>query len=109
MEHGTVILRANLVLPISHDPLPDGEVVVEHGRIVEVRPRSTLAGDEVLEFGDAIVMPGLINGHSHLEYTALRGWNDRVPFLNGFAGWCRSRRNAPRSCGCLRRCWAQRS
>ncbi len=86
MEHGTVILRANLVLPISHDPLPDGEVVVEHGRIVEVRPRSTLAGDEVLEFGDAIVMPGLINGHSHLEYTALRGWNDRVPFFEWIRG-----------------------
>lgn len=86
MEHRTLIVRANLVLPISHDPLPEGEVVVENGQIVEVRPRSTLAGDEVLEFGDAIVMPGLINGHSHLEYTALRGWNDRVPFFEWIRG-----------------------
>lgn len=76
-----MILRANWVLPISRDPLPDGEVVVENGQIVEVRPRSTLVGDEVLDFGDAILMPGLINGHTHIEYTALRGLNDRVPFF----------------------------
>ncbi|GIV07364.1 MAG: S-adenosylhomocysteine deaminase [Fimbriimonadales bacterium] len=81
MEHRTLILRANWVLPMSHDPLPDGEVVVENGQIVAVRPRSDLSGAEVIEFGDAILMPGLINGHCHLEYTALRGLDDRTPFF----------------------------
>lgn len=81
MEHGTVILRANWVLPISHDPLPDGEVVVENGQIAEVRPRSEASGSEVIDFGDAILLPGLVNGHCHLEYTALRGLDDRTPFF----------------------------
>ncbi|MCS7190684.1 MAG: amidohydrolase family protein, partial [Fimbriimonadales bacterium] len=67
---------------ISHDPLPDGEVVVEDGQIAEVRPRSTVSGAEVIDFGDAILMPGLVNGHCHLEYTALRGLNDRTPFFD---------------------------
>jgi len=26
-------------------------------------------------------MPGLVNGHCHLEYTALRGYDDRLPFF----------------------------
>lgn len=82
MEHRTVILRANWVLPISSEPLPDGEVVVENGQIVEVRVRSDLSGTEVIEFGDAILMPGLVNGHCHLEYTALRGLDDRTPFFD---------------------------
>ncbi|MCS7300166.1 MAG: amidohydrolase family protein [Fimbriimonadales bacterium] len=82
MEHRTVILRANCVLPMSREPLLDGEVVIENGQIAEVRPRSSVWSDAVIDFGDAILMPGLINGHCHLEYTALRGLNDRTPFFD---------------------------
>lgn len=67
---------------MSGDPLSDGEVVVENGQIAEVRPRSDAQGGEVMDFGDAILMPGLINGHCHLEYTALRGLDDRTPFFD---------------------------
>ncbi len=82
MEHPALILRANWVLPISGEPLPNGEVVVENGQIVEVRSQSgTRRASDVLDFGDAILMPGLVNAHCHLEYTALRGLNDRVPFF----------------------------
>ncbi|GIV07761.1 MAG: hydrolase [Fimbriimonadales bacterium] len=81
MQNGTLILRANWVLPMSHDPLPEGEVVVENGQVVEVRPRSTVSGSEVIDFGDAILLPGLVNGHCHLEYTALRGLDDHTPFF----------------------------
>ncbi len=81
MEHSSLILRANWVLPISHDPISDGEVVIENGQIVEVRPRSEAKGSDVVEFGDAIVMPGLVNGHCHLEYTGLRGYDDHTPFF----------------------------
>jgi len=82
MEHPPLILRANWVLPISSEPLPNGEVVVENGQIVEVRPQpNTRKASDVLDFGDAILMPGLVNAHCHLEYTALRGLNDRTPFF----------------------------
>jgi putative selenium metabolism protein SsnA len=42
----------------------DGGVIVGRGR-VEARP-----GDEVVDCGGAVVMPGLVNGHTHL-YSAL--------------------------------------
>jgi cytosine/adenosine deaminase-related metal-dependent hydrolase len=76
-----MILRARWVLPISIEPIPDGEVIVENGRIAEVRPRSSLLDSDALDFGDAILMPALVNGHCHLEYTALRGLNDCAPFF----------------------------
>lgn len=86
MEHPSVILRAKWVLPISQEPIADGEVVMERGQIVEVRPQTALAGKEVLDFGDAVILPGLINAHCHLEYTGLRGYNDKVPFFDWIRG-----------------------
>lgn len=37
-----------------------------------------------MDLGDALLMPGLVNAHSHLDYTALRG---RLPEVRGFARW----------------------
>ncbi len=81
MEHRPLRLRANWVLPISIDPIPNGEVVVENGQIVEVRPQNGEPAPDAVDLGDAILMPGLINGHCHLEYTALRGYDDETPFF----------------------------
>lgn len=53
--------------------------VGDHGRIVEVRPAR--AG-EVVEPG--ILLPGLVNAHSHLELSQLRG---QVPGGQGSVAW----------------------
>lgn len=71
---------ARWVLPIDVPVIEDGEVVVEDGRIAAVRPRRTPAR-ECRDFGDAVLMPGLVNTHTHLEYTALRGFLEDVPFF----------------------------
>ena len=71
---------ARWVLPVDAAPIKDGEVVVEDGMIAAVRPCRTPA-HERRDFGDAILMPGLVNAHSHLEYTALRGFLEDVPFF----------------------------
>lgn len=76
-----MILRAHWVLPIAAPPIEDGEVVVRNGVIVDVRKRSgMLGGVEVIDFGDAIILPGFVNAHTHLELTALRGAIEDVPF-----------------------------
>ena len=71
---------ARWVLPIDQPPFEDGEVVVENGRIAAVRPRATPA-NECRDFGEAVLLPGLVNAHTHLEYTALRGFLEDVPFF----------------------------
>lgn len=71
---------ARWVLPIDAPSIDSGEVVVENGVIAAVRPRQT-PSNKCRDFGDAVLMPGLVNAHSHLEYTALRGFLEDVPFF----------------------------
>jgi 5-methylthioadenosine/S-adenosylhomocysteine deaminase len=74
-------LRAKWVLPIGGEPLENGEVVLEGSRIVEVRSASGSRADSVLDFGDAILMPGLVNVHTHLDYTLYRGFLEDLDFF----------------------------
>ncbi len=71
---------ARWVLPVDAAPIDNGEVIVEDGVILEVRTRRAPAG-ECRDFGEAALLPGLVNAHTHLEYTALRGFLEDVPFF----------------------------
>jgi cytosine/adenosine deaminase-related metal-dependent hydrolase len=69
-----VVLRANWVLPITNPPIAHGEVVVEEGRIAEIRQaRGVLDSRTGRDFGAAVILPGLVNAHTHLDYTLFRG------------------------------------
>jgi cytosine/adenosine deaminase-related metal-dependent hydrolase len=67
------------VLPVSRPPLREGAVVVEGDRIKAVGPaKEVLAGFKglVCDHGSGAILPGLVNCHVHLEFSALAG---RVP------------------------------
>ncbi|MCY7375104.1 MAG: amidohydrolase family protein [Pyrinomonadaceae bacterium] len=76
------IFSADYVLPISADLIENGAVVVDETRIAAIGTREELiekfpeAAAE--HFGEAVIMPGLVNCHSHLEITAMRGFLDDV-------------------------------
>ena len=63
-------LRARHVLPISGPPLENAWLRIAHGRVVAVG-RGRPAGD-VIDLGDVIVLPGLVNAHTHLEFSAMQ-------------------------------------
>ena len=72
--------HARWVLPITQPPIENGTVVENDGVITYVGPRSAaLAGDDY-ELGDAILLPGLVNVHTHLELTAMRGFLENCRF-----------------------------
>jgi len=78
-----VRLRARWVLPVEGAPIEGGEVVVEGERIVAVRP-VPIAGHSVgdaRDFGDAILLPGLVNVHAHIDYTVMRGLLEDIAFF----------------------------
>ena len=75
-------LRARWVLPLESGPIPDGEIVVEDGRIVEVRPAPAGACPDARDFGEAALLPGLVNSHAHIEYTVMRGLLEDLPFFD---------------------------
>ena len=78
-----------MVHPITAPPIQDGAVVIDGtGRIAAVGPHArvpTPPGSTVLEFRDALLLPGLINCHTHLELTHLAGHNSE----RDFAAWIR--------------------
>jgi cytosine/adenosine deaminase-related metal-dependent hydrolase len=74
---------ARWVLPIDAPPMEHGEVVVEDGRISAVRAAISpqYRDKNRRDFGEAVLLPGLVNAHTHWEYTALRGFLEDVPFF----------------------------
>ena len=74
------VYAARWVLPVDAAPITDGEVVIEDGVVAAVRAAQTPARER-RDFGEAVLMAGLVNAHSHLEYTALRGFLEDVPFF----------------------------
>ncbi len=82
------LLSADWALPVSNPPLRKGGVVLEGGTIAAVGPVDTLLrnyphADHRPLLGH-ILMPGLVNAHTHLELTALK---DRVPAGDSFVSW----------------------
>ncbi|HEU4641685.1 MAG TPA: amidohydrolase family protein [Gemmatimonadaceae bacterium] len=72
--------HAHWVLPVSAPPIRDGTVVVDGGRIAWVGARADAPPGEDRELGRAVLLPGLVNAHTHLELTAFRSLLDGLPF-----------------------------
>lgn len=83
------ILTADYVLPISSEPILAGAVAVENASIVAVGTREQIVDShpdsEIEDFGQAVILPGFVNCHSHLELTAMRGALDDVE--HDFRSW----------------------
>ncbi|MEP6893622.1 MAG: amidohydrolase family protein [Gaiellaceae bacterium] len=72
------VLSADWVLPIAGSPIENGAVSFEDGRIVAVGTAAQLGAGE--RFEDAVILPGFVNAHSHLEYAAYAGFGDGLSF-----------------------------
>jgi len=77
-------LAARWILPVADAPIAHGAVLVgADGRITAVGPDADVPrpGGAVLhDLGDALLLPGLVNTHAHLELMALRGLVTERPF-----------------------------
>src|SRR5256714_13411414 len=72
--------HARWVLPITQPPVENGTVVESDGVITHVGPRSAAPRGDDYDLGDAILLPGLVNTHTHLELTAMRGFLENCLF-----------------------------
>jgi 5-methylthioadenosine/S-adenosylhomocysteine deaminase len=76
---------------VATPAIEDGAVAVEGTHIVGVGTRAEIAAQfpEATreDFGAAAIMPGLVNCHTHLELTAMRGYLEDVE--DDFFAWLR--------------------
>lgn len=78
------LYTAAWVLPVVTPPIQDGAVLVDGERIAwvgradaaPVSPDAT----RVVALGNAVLLPGLVNAHTHLELTSLRGFLEGLDF-----------------------------
>lgn len=87
----TTLYCARWVLPISSPPISDAAIAVINDTVVSVGKRDAVAASfpdaTVQEFGEAAIIPGLVNAHSHLELTAMRGFLEKEE--SDFFSWLR--------------------
>ena len=75
--------HARWVVPVTAPPIADGTVITEGERIVWVGERRLApAGGRDEDLGHAALTPGLVNAHTHLDLTVLRGFLSDLPFFD---------------------------
>ena len=97
--------HARWIVPVDSPPIENGAITFDRERIVSIgrakSPSQNPCGtgfqpvgfqglgmgskpSTTVDFGDAVILPGFVNAHTHLELTHLRG---RVPFRGLFVRW----------------------
>jgi 5-methylthioadenosine/S-adenosylhomocysteine deaminase len=86
------LLNARWIVPVE----PEGRVLEHHalaihqGRILAILPQDQAAArfsaEVALNLDRHVLMPGLINAHTHASMTLLRGFADDLPLMNWLQG-----------------------
>src|SRR2546421_2550328 len=103
-----ISVQAKIVFPVDRPPILHGIVTIDGTRIVSVGKKAV--GGKLVDLGPVAILPGLINAHTHLEFSYLqqplgrpgmplvdwirlviaeRGRRDFVP--DSMSGWLESR------------------
>lgn len=81
-----MLICAQYVFPITSDPITGGAVLVRDGKILDVGKvemlRLRYPEEEVVDYGLAAVMPGLVDLHTRLEKSVLRGMVADMPYAS---------------------------
>jgi len=86
------IYTARHILPVTSPARLDGAIAVKDGRIAQIGARSDIEaaapeGTPVHDLGSAVVLPGLVNAHIHLELSWLG--DEQLP-LGDYVDWLRA-------------------
>ena len=91
-----MIIKARYVVPIDGPVIENGAVSFENGVITSLGPSRERTEGTSVDYGDAVICPGFVNAHTHLELSSLAG---KVPPGPDFIDWLHrllaARRNEP--------------
>ena len=85
-----ITLRARWIVPVGMPAIENGWVRIERGRFAAIGRWAGLsapASAAILDLGDSILLPGLVNAHTHLEFSDLPRPLDA---RGGLPGWIRA-------------------
>ncbi|HET6978007.1 MAG TPA: amidohydrolase family protein [Pyrinomonadaceae bacterium] len=87
----STIYSARWVVPVSVAPIEHGAVAVSGDVVVGVGTQAEIVERfpefKIESLGEAVILPGLVNAHTHLELTAMRGYLENEE--GDFFAWLR--------------------
>ncbi len=82
-------LRARWALPVDRGPIHAAAILIgADGRIASVGPDAAVPSPEdalILDLGESVLLPGLVNAHTHLELTGFEGAGADLEFPDWIA------------------------
>ena len=81
------LIKARWIVPVTAPPIPWGGIIINGGKIERLlteKDTKTFPVAQIQEYPGHIILPGLINAHTHLELTNLaeKQWADRYSFTS---------------------------
>ncbi len=82
------LLAADMVIPVSSEPIRNGAVVVDGGRIVDIGTSEKIEAAHPrlpeIRRPNSLILPGFVNAHTHLELSWTKG---KIGGFEDFTGW----------------------
>ena len=92
MENVETLINARWIVPVAPDDrvLEDHTLVIQEGRILDLLPQEEAAARyrpaNRADLGEHLVIPGLINAHTHAAMSLMRGLADDLPLMTWLEG-----------------------
>lgn len=80
-----LVIKGGRILTMDGAFIENGSVVVDNGIITYAGEEKTEKADKIIDARGCIVMPGLVNAHTHLSMTLFRGFADDM----GYEEWAK--------------------
>jgi len=88
MTHADTVINARWIIPVEPDGIvhENYSLIIHNGKILDLIPaaqaKSRYQGETALEFDEHVLIPGLINAHTHSAMSLFRGLADDLPLMN---------------------------
>ena len=80
--------KAKWIIPSDGNVYEDCALVVDEGKVIEIKKQESLSEDEydhIRDYNDCVITPGFVNLHNHLQYTNIKPKQKGVrPYIKRF-------------------------
>ncbi len=77
-----LVIKNGLVLTMENDKLIKADVVIENNKIKKIEKNYQGKYDQIIDAKNNVVMPGLVNAHTHLGMYDFRNTNDDLKLMD---------------------------
>lgn len=85
LKQADLAISARWVATVSGDVLENNSVIIDRGKIIDILPTTALAERyrpaNLVDLPEQVLLPGLINLHTHAAMSLLRGFADDLPLM----------------------------